>query len=89
MASDPSPTLTRRLLERIEDDPEATARLFDWLDARGVQHSGMLSAATLGAALGVHERSFRKWYHGERPPPRAAMRLLCEAAGVEWPEDLS
>ena len=49
------------LQQAISDDPDATARLFAYLDARGIEHTGLVSGATLASVSGHDGRTWRRW----------------------------
>ena len=55
----------RELQQQIAWDASATRRLLAYLDARGVSHSSRISGATLAAAAGVNDRTWRKWVTAE------------------------
>jgi hypothetical protein len=49
------------LQQAISADPDATARLFAYLDARGIEHTGLVSGSTLAAVSGHDARTWRRW----------------------------
>ena len=73
----------RALQRAIADDSDAAGRVFDWLDARDIVHTGIISGTTLAAVAGVEPRTWRRWVGGERQMPLSAWRLLVEVAGVD------
>lgn len=49
------------LQQAISADPDATARLFAYLDARGIEHTGLVSGSTLASVSGHDARTWRRW----------------------------
>lgn len=70
----------RELQAAIADDPKATANVLAYLEARGEEHSGQISGATLASVAGVDSRTWRKWTGGEREFPISARRAIIAAA---------
>lgn len=68
----------------IQADARATARVLSYLDGLGVEHSGVISGATLAAVCGVDSRTWRRWVSGDRQMPRVAVRLLQLVAWPQW-----
>lgn len=69
----------RALETAVRASPDATAAVLRYLDSIGVEHSGQISGATLGALCAEGEnagRTWRRWIGGERPFPAVAGRLL-------------
>lgn len=71
----------RELQAEIQADEDSTAAVLAYLDARGVEHSGQISGATLAAVAGVDGRTWRRWVGGDVPMPVGAKRaIICAAA---------
>jgi DNA-binding transcriptional regulator YiaG len=64
----------------IATDDALARRVLVYLDARGIEHSGRISGATLAAVCGVDSRTWRRWIAGDVPMPTAARRLLALVA---------
>lgn len=73
----------RKLQEAIVASPSATRRVLAYLAGLGVEHSGLISGATLSAVCGVDSRTWRRWVGGEREMPTVAVRLLRLVAGLD------
>ncbi len=81
----------RAIEAAIKASPEATESVLRYLDSIGVEHSGQISGATLGALCEMTRkdelddeerkkrnigRTWRMWISGQRPFPPVAGRLL-------------
>ena len=90
MNDDPKPPprddlVASEIMAQLREDRAAAQRLFVWLDEHGIRHSRIISATTMCRLVGTDRRTWHRWVSGERCAPVAAMRLICTAAGIQWP----
>jgi hypothetical protein len=73
----------REIQTEVAADKKAAARVFKYLDDRGIQHSAHISGATLAAVLGVESRTWRRYVGEDRELPTMGRRLLSLVSGVD------
>lgn len=73
-----------QIQHEIAANSRASAKIFRYLDQRGIEHSRQISGATLGAVLGVDSRTWRRYVGGDREMPTMARRLLSLVSGIDF-----
>jgi hypothetical protein len=74
-----------KIQQIIKEDPEATARLFRFIEARGERHAAELSGGAMAAAAGTDGRNWRRWVKASQTSRLRWLHPILVGAGETVP----